>query len=889
MIRYAIRFFFALTLGVFILGVTATTACATVTLSHEHPATIVVADDASQATRNAAKLLQAISLKTFGGAWPVVIESKVDAATGPQIHVGHTKQAITLIANDLQNKGPDAIAIVAKDNLLILAGNTPFADSSAVHTFARKYLGVDWYMPGELWAVFPRHEKLTVPDTRDFFAPSFVSRQASGLNDRTNLQSNALWYEHQRANPRYRFHHSAAAMFPPTQYAATPEVYSLVDGKRRVPGKGSLEGWQVCMTNPLVVEAYIKAGQALANAGPDAPLSITVSPNDGREFCQCENCAAFLKPRDADGSHSQADEHADEYSATALVFQLVNKVAKALQETAPNLLVGIMSYSDYRMPSPGLHVEPNVVLYLVGYRVSPYVNDPTKPAGYDPRIEAWKNAGVKHFGIYEWHHGSVYNVPPLYMHNLADALKYAAANGADGLYTESYPSWGLQGPAHWVVSRLAWDIDQNVDALLDQYCNALFGPAAAHMRSYFDLCEKQWVATKVSWSSADQYKAYPPEVHKRLQQMLDNAAIAVKADALQSERVMFFNKAFGFASRMCTTYEQGQTASTLIANGDRMGALMALADPSADSDPIAYMAAVCDPIPLLMYNKSSNLTPYVLSAIKSKLEAKIQLAAPVLSASGKAMLDAGEPSHAAYQSYVARQMNQLLDGKASAEQTQSAIDAIKEYAAKAVFAPRVTTPPVIDGDVNDDIWQALPQTSGFFAYGGGVPAAFDTRFKVLAHQNRIYLAVTCYQGMTNPKAGGTIRDSNIWLDDAVEIFINQSGETNPEHFVQVIANINGVLFDWYKKNTQWNPDIQVATRRYDDHWTLEIAIPLSDTGMAPDQIHGLRFNVVRDVWGPDPGIPAQISAWFPTTFGHSNPELRGWLFFTHPNNSAPRN
>ncbi len=854
-------------LTVLVMGCSA--AWAGVIATPDRLPTIIHPDGMDAETRRGVSILQDVSQKAMDKPWPALPESRAQAIQGPRIYVGRSGFVDQKIGGELDKRGPDAIAIITQGDTLILAGKTPFASTSAVTEFVRRHMGVEWYMPGPLFEVVPRTSRVEVADGEYWHEPSYRARQASGINNRMNTHANAAWFNMQRYMPRYSFHHSGLATFPPEKYGHQPEMYALVNGKRMVPGKGSLEGWQVCMTHPAVIDAYVAQGEALAGDSNSPRLSISVSPNDGRYFCECENCAKFIKP-----------DAPEKQSATPLVFHLVNEVARRLQKTAPHVLVGIMSYSDYREPTPDLQVEPNVVLYLVGHRNSLPSEDPLLPAGYDYRIEAWKKAGVKHFGIYEWYNGAPYNVPPIYVTAIANAMKYGHRNGADGLYTEAYPSWGLQGPSHWIVARLAWDINQDVDQLMDQYCRDLFGPAASSMRAYFDLCEKSWNGAEVPFASLKQYEAYPLPVRKALQKHLDEAMALTQSDPVMLERVSFFHKAFGFSQRMADAYEQGIKGEEAYDKGDIAGALAALADPSSDADPIAYMRTVCDPIPLMLFYKSDDLNMYVLSAIKRKLETKIKIAGPLISQAGRETLAQGHPTPQAYQQHLSAS---VAKGFGSADaQAGSTLQSIEEYSSKAVFAPRVDAPPRIDGDFEDDVWADVPEYANFYAYGGGVPAAYETRFKIIAHKDRIYLAATCFQDMTNPRAGGTVRDSNVWLDDAIEIFLNLPDEDRPDHFVQVIANINGVVFDWYRKDKGWNPDIQVATRRDKDHWRIEMSIPLADVGMSPDQVQGLRVNVVRDVFGPGPGKPSQISAWFPTTFGHSDPSLRGWLFFTRP-------
>ena len=43
--------------------------------------------------------------------------------------------------------------------------------------------------------------------------------------------------------------------------------------------------------------------------------------------------------------------------------------------------------------------------------------------------------------------------------------------------------------------KLLWDVNTDVDAMLDEYCRKFFGPAEKPMRSFFSLLESRWTKT----------------------------------------------------------------------------------------------------------------------------------------------------------------------------------------------------------------------------------------------------------------------------------------------------------------------------------------------------------------------------------------------------------
>src|SRR5690606_30707676 len=59
-------------------------------------------------------------------------------------------------------------------------------------------------------------------------------------------------------------------------------------------------------------------------------------------------------------------------------------------------------------------------------------------------------------------------------------------------YGELYPNFG-SGPKAWVLEKLLWNPDQNVDALLDDwYQNAAGKAAAPKLKAYYAIWEKFW-------------------------------------------------------------------------------------------------------------------------------------------------------------------------------------------------------------------------------------------------------------------------------------------------------------------------------------------------------------------------------------------------------------
>ena len=194
---------------------------------------------------------------------------------------------------------------------------------------------------------------------------------------------------------------------------------------------------------------------------------------------------------------------------------------------------------------------------------------------------------------------------------------------------------------------------------------------------------------------------------------------------------------------------------------------------------------------------------------------------------------------------------------------------------------------VVDGKLDDPAWRGAAWASGFVLLGSGEPARAQTLFATLYDSRSLYIAVECIE----PNVKGIVachkeRDSSVWFDDAVEVFVD------PRHshhdYFQFIVNTLGAKFDSHRTDWSWNGEWEAVARVGQGSWTLELAIPFSTLGIrgpAPWMVIG--FNVCRD---RQPGGGEKIfewSSWAPLMKGFHEPRNFGHLAFVPPGASLP--
>ncbi|MCB1229418.1 MAG: DUF4838 domain-containing protein [Verrucomicrobiae bacterium] len=197
---------------------------------------------------------------------------------------------------------------------------------------------------------------------------------------------------------------------------------------------------------------------------------------------------------------------------------------------------------------------------------------------------------------------------------------------------------------------------------------------------------------------------------------------------------------------------------------------------------------------------------------------------------------------------------------------------------RTVWDPK--EPIVIDGKLDDQYWRDCPvsstgnlrelQTGRLPLYGTTVMAGWDR-----GGQN-LYFGIRCEEKPGEPLNIATTQDEDqsIWYGDLVEILL----DTDAHRYYQIAVNPAGALIDldrgaeksaWFR----WESQAEVATQVADDHWTIEIRIPVTDdendplnqvVGRKPSQSLPWHFNVCRQRLR-DNG--SELSAFSPTGTG----------------------
>src|SRR6266545_3851846 len=117
-------------------------------------------------------------------------------------------------------------------------------------------------------------------------------------------------------------------------------------------------------------------------------------------------------------------------------------------------------------------------------------------------------------------------------------------------------------------------------------------------------------------------------------------------------------------------------------------------------------------------------------------------------------------------------------------------------------AYRARSPITIDGRLDEIAWLAAPVSEPFVDIVTGEAAWFDTRVRILWDDDYLYFGLTAEE--TDVRATLTERDSKIWFDNDLEIFI-AGQDAYYEFEINALNTIYEVFWIWQDMYFEGSP------------------------------------------------------------------------------------
>ncbi len=191
---------------------------------------------------------------------------------------------------------------------------------------------------------------------------------------------------------------------------------------------------------------------------------------------------------------------------------------------------------------------------------------------------------------------------------------------------------------------------------------------------------------------------------------------------------------------------------------------------------------------------------------------------------------------------------------------------------KHTTAARLEGPLTLDGKLDEQAWQKVPEHTGFEtplgqANRAPIPEDVQTHFRVLYDEAHLYFGIRCNEPKMDEltlEAAGHQHDAAMWSDDDIEVFLDPVGDRL--EYYQFAVNAEGTQADLYmieRGNTaraNWSSEWRAEVFHGADHWSLEVAIPFAAFHMRPStrwsNTWGFSISRTRT---PDPRYYSQYS------------------------------
>lgn len=469
---------------------------------------IVIPRDHSFDETRAADELQAIILCVSGAQLPIVTDREPLAEH--EIIIGRNRHAGRLRARTAYSRlGREGFTIRTVREHILIAGGPERGVLYGVYALLEKYIGCRWFAPTV--SRIPALRSLVIPTIEeDTQVPAFAYRQVyyAECNDRDFCVHNKLnvlpsteprdLVSPQESSGNGLCHTFFSLCSPDKYFATHPEYFGMWDGQR-TPA-------QLCLTNPDVVVVVVESLRKLMQQSPQARI-WNVSQMDNGQPCTCPECRAL-------------DDREGGYAATIISF--ANQVAAHF----PDKTISTLVYWYSMIPPKTVRPASNVQLI--------YCVDGDFRGQVTPSFEAFSAMAPE---LWMWYYCiPCQNIiaPWPNLLSMQHDMRYFAEHGARGIFVEgSYePGSEFAELRTYLLTKLLWDQDFDVDAGIDEFLAAYYGPAASVLREYIDTMYKALTDAGDTldthcWSSAYAGTFLTPAMCIRYDGIFDRAEKAV--------------------------------------------------------------------------------------------------------------------------------------------------------------------------------------------------------------------------------------------------------------------------------------------------------------------------------------------------------------------------
>ena len=494
---------------------------------------IVIAPDAPESEQYAATELRDWLKEVSGAELPI---TGLDGGTqGKRLVVGFNPIVEELVPGTAKpGDRDDSFTWENHGGDILFWGGSKRGTLYSVYSFLEEELGCRWY--SSKVSVAPKKSSWKFSKLYNHEEPGIIIRDNCVLDVRSNpafsarVRNNFIKLPGKgpgetipgTAEGYWGVHAMGSFISPAEFYHTHPEYFSYRDGKR-------LDNYsQLCLSNPEVLEICIERVRKVMRENPDF-LIYSMEQNDNYLFCECDECKAL----------------AERYGGqSGVMLWFVNQVADAVREEFPDKFIGTFAYQYTRHAPKDIVPRDNVVVRLCSIECCML-------HGYDgceqnlsflKDLQDW-SAIAPHLYIWDYVTDfAQYSLPVANWKSMQPHIQDFRDNHAIGILEEGdyqTVSCELMEMRSWLLSKIMWNPDADVDALIKDFTDGYYGAAGPYIRQYLDLEERILLRPGIHTGCyiESSNEMYTPEFISEGRRIFAEAKAAVASDPVLSDRV----------------------------------------------------------------------------------------------------------------------------------------------------------------------------------------------------------------------------------------------------------------------------------------------------------------------------------------------------------------
>ncbi|MGE0608739.1 MAG: DUF4838 domain-containing protein [Pirellulales bacterium] len=388
---------------------------------------------------------------------PILVGSLAEAAYGPPGKKYTYRQGFRIVV------GEKGIGLIGESNLAV---------SYAVYELLDE-LGCRWFMPSEQGEVIPTLKTVAFKERDVSLTPGTIYR--------------GLWY----ADDDYKRRNRTGGLLLSAGHAL--EFYITKEQREEHPEwkaeiGGKPDPVRLRWSHPGVAQAI--ADKIIAGQEASPVPSWSLSPEDGMSFDESAEDRA-LDAGDFDKTNGVV-------AIADRLCVLDNRIAERVTAKYPDILFGMLAYSNYIRPPVREQLHPSIIPQLAPIAYNRYhpITDDNVPGVEDYRlmVEGWGKAsrsGMTSIYFYAFNLAEVAAPFPMIKKWSVD-IPVVMQNGCKFWQPETMPNFETSMHGLWLGLRMAWDPTQKPADIIDEINTKFYGHAGPQMAAYWDHIDRIW-------------------------------------------------------------------------------------------------------------------------------------------------------------------------------------------------------------------------------------------------------------------------------------------------------------------------------------------------------------------------------------------------------------